>query len=104
MLESDYRESVKSRAYAHDTYNADVVGLNAMPDSHFIPWVQIRSSLVVLRLALLWCMRFLLVFLSLSPRPTHKGICKAIRWLRLLNVSRCTQHMPPVGGCLSECL
>lgn len=34
MLESDYRESVKSRARTRDTYNTDVVGLNAMPNSH----------------------------------------------------------------------
>lgn len=104
MLESDYRESVKSRVHTHDTYNTDVVGLNAMPDSHLIPLVLLRSSIVALKLALLWCMRFPLVFLSLSPRPVQKGICKAIRWLRLLNTSKCTQHMTPVGGCLSECL
>lgn len=53
MLESDYRESVKSRVHTHDTYNTHVVDLNAMPNSHLIPLVEIRSSLVELRLTLL---------------------------------------------------
>lgn len=66
MLESDYRRSVKSRAHIHDTFITDVVGLNAMPSCH--PRMQIRSSYVVLKPALLLCMRFLLVFPSLSSQ------------------------------------